>query len=184
MFDRILKNAHVVDPVNGLNDIYDVAIENGKIAAVAKDIQESAKEVEDCTGLTLMPGLIDSHLHLGTMFGSPYGCRMAALAGVTTCLDMAGPIDDILGFIKEKGAGINVAMLSGFSPKEEFGTETPDETQVNQSVDTALTKGALGLKLMGGHWPLELSVCRQVVKSCNEKKCLCGLACRLSHSRL
>ena len=169
MFDRILKNAHVVDPVNGLNDIYDVATENGKIAAVAKDIQESAKEVEDCTGLTLMPGLIDSHLHLGTMFGSPYGCRMAALAGVTTCLDMAGPIDDILGFIKEKGAGINVAMLSGFSPKEEFGTETPDETQVNQSVDTALTKGALGLKLMGGHWPLELSVCRQVVKSCNEK---------------
>ena len=37
MFDLLLKNAHVVDPLNGINDIRDVAVENGKIAAVEKD---------------------------------------------------------------------------------------------------------------------------------------------------
>ena len=96
MYDRILRHAHVVDPLNHIDGTADVAVSNGRIAAVAPQIQEAAAEEEDCTGLVLMPGLIDPHLHLGTMFGSPYGSRMAALAGVTTCLDMAGPVDDIL----------------------------------------------------------------------------------------
>lgn len=169
MYDRLLKNATVVDPVNHLFAVRDVAIRDGKIAEVAESITAPAADTQDCTGLTMMPGLIDSHLHLGSMFGSEYGCRMAALAGVTTCLDMAGPCDDILSWMKDKGAGINVAMLEGFSPKTEFGTETPDRAQITESIDRALAKGAIGIKLMGGHWPLELSVCRDVVDLCNEK---------------
>ena len=51
----------------------------------------------------VMPGLIDPHLHLGSMFGSAYGTRMAAAAGVTTCLDMAGPVDEILETSKTCG---------------------------------------------------------------------------------
>ncbi len=42
----------------------------GKIAKVQRDIQEEAKEVIDFTGKTLQPGIIDSHVHLGTMWGS------------------------------------------------------------------------------------------------------------------
>ncbi len=169
MYDRILRHAHVVDPLNHIDGTADVAVSNGRIAAVAPQIQKAAAEEEDCSGLVLMPGLIDPHLHLGTMFGSPYGSRMAALAGVTTCLDMAGPVDDILKHIKQKGAGINVAMLSGFSPKEEFGTAEPTKSQIETAVESAVKKGALGLKIMGGHWPLALSVCRDVVDSCNEQ---------------
>ncbi len=166
MLDRILRRAHVVDPVNRLDGIMDVAVEDGRIAAVAPDIRETARSEQDCSGQVLMPGLIDPHLHLGTMFGSPYGSRMAALAGVTTCLDMAGPVDDIVSHIHDTGAGINVAMLSGFSPAEECGTDRPSRGQIDAAVQTALKKGALGLKIMGGHWPLALSVCRDVVASC------------------
>ena len=90
MWDRLLRNARVVDPVNGRDGVMDVAVKDGRIAAVGPNLQGEASEVEDLTGLVVMPGLIDPHLHLGSMFGSAYGTRMAAAAGVTTCLDMAG----------------------------------------------------------------------------------------------
>lgn len=169
MWDRLLKGAHVVSPVNGLDGIADVAVKDGRIAAVGKDLKGEAASTSDLTGLTLMPGLIDSHLHLGSVFGSPYGTRMAALAGVTTCLDMAGPVDDILLHAKETGAGINVAMLEGFSPEARFGTLSPSIEDMSAYVDDVLASGAIGVKLMGGHWPLPLETCREMVKIANEK---------------
>ena len=86
MWDRLLKNARVVDPVNGRDGVMDVAVKDGLIAAVGPNLKGEVSEVEDLTGLVVMPGLIDPHLHLGSMFGSAYGTRMAAAAGVTTCL--------------------------------------------------------------------------------------------------
>ena len=35
MYDLLLKDAHVVDPLNGVNGVNDVAVEGGKIAASA-----------------------------------------------------------------------------------------------------------------------------------------------------
>lgn len=50
MYDLLLKNAWVVDPLNSVNGVADVAIQEGKIAKVQRDIQEEAKEVIDFTG--------------------------------------------------------------------------------------------------------------------------------------
>ena len=58
MFDLLLKNAQVVDPLNGINDVCDVAVENGLIAAVGPDLGSSAREVINFTGLVLQPGMI------------------------------------------------------------------------------------------------------------------------------
>ena len=38
MWDLILKGGHVVDPLNNRNGVMDVAIENGKIAAVGDNL--------------------------------------------------------------------------------------------------------------------------------------------------
>ena len=38
MYDLLLKGAHVVDPLNGVNGVNDVAVEGGKIAAVGPDL--------------------------------------------------------------------------------------------------------------------------------------------------
>lgn len=91
MYDLILRGARVVDPLNGLDAVADVAVENGKIAEVAPTIAGSGREEIDFTGLVVQPGIIDSHVHLGSIWGSPFGPKMLAMAGVTTCLDMAGP---------------------------------------------------------------------------------------------
>ncbi|MFU0842339.1 MAG: Amidohydro-rel domain-containing protein [Burkholderia sp.] len=168
MWDRLLKNARVVDPVNRRDGVMDVAVAGGRIAAVGPALKGEAKETEDLSGLVLMPGMIDPHLHLGSMFGSSYGTRMAALAGVTTCLDMAGPVDEILDTGRSVGAGINVAMLEGFSPMKHCGTMTPDRKALERFVSESVAKGAIGVKIMGGHWPLPLETSEALVRTAND----------------
>jgi dihydroorotase len=64
-YDLLIKNGHVVDPKNQIDSILDVAIANGKIAKIAKNIPASqANKVIDATGLFVTPGLIDIHTHV------------------------------------------------------------------------------------------------------------------------
>jgi dihydroorotase len=64
-YDVLLKNGHVIDPKNNVNDRRDVAIANGQIAAVEKTIDPAtAKRVVDVNGLYVTPGLIDIHVHV------------------------------------------------------------------------------------------------------------------------
>ncbi len=170
MFDLILKNARVVDPLNGIDGVTDVAIENGKIAEVGTNISGAAKETIDFTGLVLQPGIIDSHVHLGTMWGSPFGPRMLAMNGVTTCLDMAGPLDDILDNVPQYGTGINMAILQFASPPFTFKTNAPSKEEMVDLIDTSLANGALGVKLLGGHYPLKPDVSSTLIKTALERR--------------
>lgn len=43
-YDLILKGGHVIDPKNGVDAISDVAIRNGKIAAVGKPLPDCREE--------------------------------------------------------------------------------------------------------------------------------------------
>ena len=64
-YDLLIKNGLVIDPKNQINSILDVAIANGKIAKIEKNISASnATKVIDATGLMVTPGLIDIHTHV------------------------------------------------------------------------------------------------------------------------
>lgn len=64
-YDLLLKGGHLIDPLNQINEPMDLAIRDGKVAAVAKGIPaDQAKKVLDVTGLIVTPGLIDLHCHL------------------------------------------------------------------------------------------------------------------------
>lgn len=169
MWDRILENVYVVDPLHHREGVMSIAIHRNRIVKVADAITEPAKVRQDYTGLYAMPGLIDTHLHLGSIFGSPYGSRMAAAAGVTTALDMAGPIDDIVAYGHRTGSGIRVAMLRGFDPMRLFGTMRPTDEQMRDWLHRITKKGAIGAKIMGGHWPLPLRTSARLVKLANEE---------------
>ncbi|MBP3439525.1 MAG: amidohydrolase family protein [Sutterella sp.] len=170
MYDLLLRGAHVVDPLNGVNGIADVAVADGKIAAVGRDLEGAAREVIDLTGLVLQPGIIDSHVHLGSMWGSPFGPKMLAMNGVTTCLDMAGPLDDILNNVPEYGAGINMAILQFASPPFTFKTNAPSKQEMIDLIDASLEGGALGVKLLGGHYPLKPDVSSTLIKTALERR--------------
>ena len=143
MYDLLLKGAHVVDPLNGVNGVNDVAVEGGKVAAVGPDLTGPAREVIDVSGWVLQPGIIDSHVHLGSMWGSPYGPRMLAMNGVTTCLDMAGPLDDILEKTPQYGAGLNTAILQFASPPFTFKPNAPSKAEMVERVQMALKHTSL-----------------------------------------
>jgi dihydroorotase len=64
-YDFLLKGGHVIDVKNNLSAIRDVAIAQGKIAAVAANLPPSqARQTIDVSGLYVTPGLVDIHVHV------------------------------------------------------------------------------------------------------------------------
>ena len=63
-YDLLLKGGHVIDARNGMNGVRDVAIKDGKIAAVSPAIDPArATKIVDVSGLYVTPGLVDIHFH-------------------------------------------------------------------------------------------------------------------------
>lgn len=91
-YDLLLKNGHLIDPKNGINAPRDVAILNGKIAAVATSIDASkARKTVDVSGLYVAPGFIDMHAHFwGTAGEGLHPDSHTLRAGVTTVVDAGG----------------------------------------------------------------------------------------------
>ena len=64
-YDMVLKGGRLIDPKNAIDAVRDVAISNGRIAAIAPSINAAqARKVVDVTGLVVSPGLVDIHAHM------------------------------------------------------------------------------------------------------------------------
>lgn len=63
-YDLVLKGGRVMDERNGIDAIADLAIKDGLIAAVGRDVPAGAAAVRDVTGCIVAPGLIDVHTHV------------------------------------------------------------------------------------------------------------------------
>ena len=100
-YSIVIKGGLVIDPKNGINEVMDIAIQDGKIASVAKNINATgAAQVINAKGLIVAPGLIDIHGHVfagtqpdrylsdgnGALMPDGYTFRV----GVTTIVDCGG----------------------------------------------------------------------------------------------
>jgi dihydroorotase len=64
-YDLLIRNGHLIDPKNKISGKRDVAIKDGKVAAVEASIDPSrAAKTIDAAGLYVTPGLIDLHVHV------------------------------------------------------------------------------------------------------------------------
>jgi dihydroorotase len=64
-YDLLLEGGHVIDAKNHISAIRDVAIKDGKIAAVEEHIDpSSALKTVNVKGLYVTPGLVDIHVHV------------------------------------------------------------------------------------------------------------------------
>lgn len=96
-YDLLIRGGHVIDPKNGISAVRDVAIQSGKIAAVAPHLDPNdALHTVDATGLYVTPGLVDIHVHVyagtgerGSYAGdnSLYPDGFTLRVGVTTVAD-------------------------------------------------------------------------------------------------
>ena len=109
--DLIIKNGTIVTST----EMYqaDLAVIDGKIAAIGTNFPEEGAEVIDAGGKLVLPGAIDAHTHLAMPFGGTIsadsylsGTRAAACGGVTTVFDypMQRKGKTIMGIIDEKKA--------------------------------------------------------------------------------
>ncbi|MEA2022587.1 MAG: amidohydrolase [Candidatus Caldatribacteriota bacterium] len=171
MYDVLLKEAKLIDPKNKINKIMDIAIKSGKIAQVNERINtDYASKVFNLSKKIVVPGIIDPHVHLSNWIGGSEGYKMMARVGVITAVDFAGPIDDIIGTINKKGSGLNIAGLNALRPGINLSGNNPSYKEIEQFIDNSLKKGAIGIKIMGGHYPLTPRATANVIKIANRKK--------------
>jgi dihydroorotase len=89
-FDVVIKGGRLIDPARGLDEVADVAIVAGRVAAVDSAIDaDSAFRVIDARGRLVTPGLIDFHAHVfhGFTYWGLDADTIGARTGVTTWVD-------------------------------------------------------------------------------------------------
>ncbi len=96
VYDILLRGGHVIDPLNNVDGVRDVAVKEHAIAAVAPNLNPAlAKKVIDVSGRYVTPGILDIHVHVyhtRAPEGAPEGLSVLADAfsfksGVTTMVD-------------------------------------------------------------------------------------------------
>lgn len=117
-----IKGARVLCPDSGLDQVMDILLEGGKVAAMGNGLPEQEGEtVIDARGLCAAPGLIDVHVH----FRDPgqthketiqTGAEAAKKGGFTTVITMANtkpPVDNVetLRYVLEEGKKTGIHVL-------------------------------------------------------------------------
>src|SRR3954466_2883482 len=121
-YDLLLRGGHVIDPACGINGVMDVAVRDGKIAAVQTDIlPASAREAVDVRGKLVIPGMIDTHAHVYQYVSGRFGMdpdMVGVHSAVTTVVDQGGPscmtLPGFRKFIAEPAKTRVYAFLSSY----------------------------------------------------------------------
>ncbi|MES3016600.1 MAG: amidohydrolase/deacetylase family metallohydrolase [Bacteroidota bacterium] len=101
LYRIIIKGGHVIDAKNNIDEVMDIAVQDGKIARVAKNLDTTlAAQIVNARGMIVTPGLIDMHTHVfygsepdhylsnGTLAVLPD--QSTFKSGVTTVVDAGG----------------------------------------------------------------------------------------------
>jgi len=118
MYDFILKGGTVVDGTGQKAYAADLAVRDGKIAAVGLGLNDRQAKVLDVTGLVTAPGFIDIHSHSDTSFLNDERCESKLYQGVTS--EVAGQcgasmfpcLEDRLAHLTEADASEERAFTS------------------------------------------------------------------------
>ncbi|MEQ1677901.1 MAG: amidohydrolase family protein [Chitinophagaceae bacterium] len=155
--DILIINGKIIDGT-GNNWYYgNIAVKNGKIIAIGRDIKFTAAKTIDAKGLIIAPGFIDVHTHLEGDEAKDPAATNFILDGVTTCItgncgSSETNIGKYLYYIDSLKLSINVATLIGHNDvrKAVMGRANRDATpeemkQMEVLVDKAMRDGAVGL---------------------------------------
>lgn len=129
----LIKNGTVIDPHSQFMQVTDVTVENGIVAHIGRRPDESADCVIDASGLLVVPGLVDIHVHFRDP-GFPQketiasGAMSAAAGGFTSvvcmpntkpCVDTVETLDYVIGKGKEAAVKVysSAALTYGIEGK-------------------------------------------------------------------
>jgi dihydroorotase len=91
----LLKGGRLIDPGAGVDAVRDIRVRDGRIDAIGAALApQPGEQVLDCSGLLVLPGLIDTHAHVYEHVTGRFGLN-ADMCGVhsavTTLVDQGGP---------------------------------------------------------------------------------------------
>jgi len=168
----LLRNGRVLDPSRGLDELTDLLIENGRVSSLPFQgrvgegsslapllTKEGLGEVEvyDCAGLTIVPGLIDMHVHLREP-GFEHketirtGAEAAAAGGFTTVVAMPNTkpaVDNraVVEYVIERGRSAAVSVLTtGAATKSNEGVEMAEIGDMVEAGAVAISDDAFPLQ--------------------------------------
>jgi dihydroorotase len=143
----IIKNARIASSKGILEA--NLFVEDGKVVALKKTISGSGEKTIDATGLFLLPGLIDAHVHFrdpGAEWKEDFftGTRAALAGGVTVVFDMpnTAPSVDSQKILNEKKKIISAQAACNYALY--FGASEANQNEAKQ------ISGACGLKIYMG----------------------------------
>src|SRR5436190_1328497 len=156
-YDVIIKNGKIIDGTGNSWYYADIAIKDGKILLIQKQILSPARKIIDATGLVIAPGFIDVHTHIeGDELKNPTADNFI-YDGVTTVIAGncgASNIDlaKYFKWIDSLKLSINVGSLIGHNDvrKTVMGRANRDASetelvQMEKLVEQAMKDGAVGL---------------------------------------
>lgn len=145
-YDLLIRNATLVMPDGALDA--DLAVAEGRIAAIAPELPGDARETIDAAGLVLLPGVIDAHVHFNEpgraeWEGIATGTRALVAGGTTAFFDMPlnahPPTLDAASF-DAKRAAMQAQALADFAL---WGGLTPENLG---QLDELAACGVIGFK--------------------------------------
>ena len=154
----IIKNGHIMDPASGKSYFADIKITDGVIGKIAEIIDASDdEEIIDAKGLTVAPGLIDTHVHFRDP-GFTYketlhtGALAAAKGGFTTVICMANtsPVVDnteVLSDILERATSEKIRIRQAASVSRGLkGEELTDMEALKEAGACGFTDDGIPLR--------------------------------------
>jgi len=143
VYDLVVKGGRVIDPANAVDDIRDIGIKKGRIAAVSPQLDPGPKaKVIDAKGLLVTPGLVDTHAHVYQYVSGDFGLNpdlVGVRSGVTTVVDQGGA---------------SALTFDGF---RKFIVETA-KTRVYSFISAYLAGGLLGHRFVDLYGPSGINV--------------------------
>jgi dihydroorotase len=135
MENIVVRGARVVDPVEGVDAVLDVRVDEGVIAALGQDLDTNSHRVIDAEGLVLAPAFVDPHVHLrtpgredeetiasGTAAAAAGGyCAILAMPNTDPVVDSAATLGSLIEAARRE-AEIPVGFLAAIT-KGQSGAE-------------------------------------------------------------
>ena len=154
-YDVVITGGTVIDGTGRPGRRQDVAVKDGKIAAIGRITASQGAQAIDASGLIVSPGFIDVHTHADNLVSRPAAANFVRM-GVTTivagnCGGSALDVGAALAALRDRPAAVNFATLIGHNTvrtavmgSENRAPRTAELARMSSLVWKAMADGAVG----------------------------------------